>query len=180
MTHLGNPLSTLDDMKGAVPEPEEDDEEGAYEVSDARVVAAAHFGGGSEGDRRSKKEVMAEVMAVSKAARAEKRMQKEEDEDLLDAVDDRFQKLLDVRPAPCARLSVEMGSAQDGIAVMDCDQTTDALTWPQNCGTFNPFGNSRTITLMYPQPSLKLSSGEGGCVDNSSGWSFVSLLNEPN
>lgn len=101
LTHLGNPLSTLDDFKGTVPEAEDDDEGGVYELSDARVVAAAHFGGGAEpgADRRTKKEVMAEVMAVSKAARAEKRMLKEEDEGLLDAVDERWTSLLQVRPA---------------------------------------------------------------------------------
>eukprot|EP00892_Ulva_mutabilis_P004229 jgi/Ulvmu1/2178/UM013_0023.1 len=97
LTHLGNPLSTLDDLKDAVPDAdgEGEDDEGGYEVGDARVVAAAHFGGGPEEgrDRRSKKEVMAEVMAVSKAARAEKRMQKQGDEELLGAVDERFASL---------------------------------------------------------------------------------------
>ena len=82
-----------------MPEADRDDGDGGYEVGDARVVAAAHFGGGAEAgaDRRTKREVMAEVMAVSKAARAEKRMRTEEDEDLRDAVDERFAALLQVR-----------------------------------------------------------------------------------
>lgn len=82
-----------------MPEADEDDGDGGYEVGDARVVAAAHFGGGADAgaDRRTKREVMAEVMAVSKAARAEKRVRTEEDEDLRDAVDERFAALLQVR-----------------------------------------------------------------------------------
>lgn len=102
LTHLGNPLSTLDDLKASIPEADEGDEDGGYELSDARVIAAAHFGGGAGAgsDRRTKKEVMAEVMAVSKAARAEKRMQKEGDEELLDAVDERFASLAKVRRRP--------------------------------------------------------------------------------
>ena len=92
LTHLGNPLATLADLKDEIPPPDDDDCDDDLRQIQHHSSARA---GGKEG-QRSKREVMAEVMAVSKAAKAEKRMLKEQDEDLLEAVDAKFQGIMEV------------------------------------------------------------------------------------
>jgi hypothetical protein len=92
LTHLGHPLATLTDLKDEIPAPDDDDLDG--DLRQARNHSAA---GGAHG-HRTKREVMAEVLAVSKAARAQKRMQHEEDEDLRDDVDARFKGIERVSP----------------------------------------------------------------------------------
>lgn len=100
LTHLGNPLATLNDLKDDIPPPDDDDSDGdlrqSHRASGARV--------GDTQRHRTKREVMAEVMAVSKAARAQKRMQNEDDENLLEDVDSRFAGIVEVRssPVPCS------------------------------------------------------------------------------
>lgn len=92
LTHLGNPLATLADLKDEIPLPDDDD-------CDDDLSQVQHYspaGAGSREGQRSKREVMAEVMAVSKAARAEKRILKEQDEDLLEAIDAKFQGIVEV------------------------------------------------------------------------------------
>ena len=96
LTHLGNPLATLSDLKDDIPPPGDDDSDGdprhMHHCPEART--------GDEQRHRTKREVMAEVMAVSKAARAQKRMQNEDDENLLEDVDSRFAGIVEVRTSP--------------------------------------------------------------------------------
>lgn len=92
LTHLGNPLATLSDLKDEIPPPEDDDTDGDFRQAHHHSAARS---GGAHG-HRTKREVMAEVMAVSKAARAQKRMQNEDDENLLEDVDSRFAGIVGV------------------------------------------------------------------------------------
>ena len=100
LTHLGNPLATLNDLKDDIPPPDDDDSDGDLRQPHRTSGARA----GDTQRHRTKREVMAEVMAVSKAARAQKRMQNEDDENLLEAVDSRFAGIVEVRssPVPCS------------------------------------------------------------------------------
>lgn len=116
LTHMGAPLAALDDFKAAVPDGAgSDGDEGDQLGPD--FVSRFHFGGGADGGsgggaggaaRKSKRDVMAEVMARSKLAKAEKRQQKEEDEDELSRLDERFAALQRVRAhaAACASAPV--------------------------------------------------------------------------
>lgn len=93
LTHLGNPLATLSDLKDEIPAPDDDDTDG--DLRQAHHYSAARADG-TQG-HRTKREVMAEVMAKSKTARAQKRMQNEDDENLLEDVDSRFAGMVEVR-----------------------------------------------------------------------------------
>ena len=100
LTHMGAPLAALDDFKDAVPDGAgSDGDEG--EQLDEDFVSRFHFGGGGVavegGARKSKRDVMAEVMARSKHAKAEKRQQKDDDEELRSRLDERFAALQHVR-----------------------------------------------------------------------------------
>jgi hypothetical protein len=99
LTHLGAPLSAIDDFKDALPSDEDDPEDGTL---DASFVKDFHFGGGDENgsaDRghRSKSDVMAEVIMKSKAAKLEKRQQKESDQELQERLDRQFSALQKAR-----------------------------------------------------------------------------------
>ena len=90
LTHLGKELSTLDDFKDHVEPPDDDDDDpGGHE---ADFVRDFHFGGGeiAKNGKKTKQEVMAEVMAKSKLAKVEKRKQTEADENKLAELDAKF------------------------------------------------------------------------------------------
>ena len=93
LTHLGNPLTELDDFKHRV-EVDDDDEQ-----LDDEVVRNFHFGGG-DGDKagsgKSKQEVMAEIIAKSKTFKAAKRMQKDDDDQMLEDLDAQYGRLVQV------------------------------------------------------------------------------------
>ncbi|TFK55373.1 Nop14-like protein [Heliocybe sulcata] len=114
LTHYGQSLSKLDDFEGAGLGLDEEDEE---ERRGAETVKAVHFGGfddedeGEEGEdgepprKKSKAEVMAEVIAKSKEHKYRRQAEKEEDESLraeLDADFDALQSLLYSAPAATA------------------------------------------------------------------------------
>jgi nucleolar protein 14 len=110
LTHLGSVLSTLDDYKDHV-EATDDGENGLENALSSDFVRDYHFGGDGRGsrsaasagegqeearERRTKKEVMMEVMMKSKLAKAEKRKQIGEDEEMLDKLDARFASISQV------------------------------------------------------------------------------------
>ncbi|KAK9839415.1 hypothetical protein WJX81_000656 [Elliptochloris bilobata] len=129
LTHLGRFLS--EGGLGEAPESSDSDEDGG--ALDDAVVREFHFGGGfvrkegaadvsagstgAEQDperRRTKKEVMEEVMAKSKAARSAKREQRAEDLDATDALDAQFAAL--VAQGGLADLVRPKGSRRDRVA----------------------------------------------------------------
>jgi len=86
LTHGGVPLGEAGGFLGSAGAPEEGDDGGFLEKE---MTQQLHFGGG-EGRRKSKREAMAELIAKSKAFRAERARQKETDLDILDDVDAEF------------------------------------------------------------------------------------------
>jgi hypothetical protein len=101
---LGAPLNTIDDFKEALHSDGEDSDDGNL---DRTFVKEFHFGGGGVGNEkeaeggvahRSKRDVMAEVMMKSKAAKLDKKQQKESDEGLREQLDQKFAALQQVRP----------------------------------------------------------------------------------
>ncbi|KAJ3155718.1 nucleolar complex protein 14 [Geranomyces michiganensis] len=110
LTHMGQSLNAFDDAGlKKVPGQDEDSDSGQI---DKDTVKYTHFGGFSEdegeddgtGKRKSKNEVMKEVIAKSKLHKRERQMLKEQDEDLADELDaqlDDIRKLLvPSKPAP--------------------------------------------------------------------------------
>ena len=103
ITHLGSALTTIDDIKDQV-EPVDHEDKDLEDAVGTDFVQKFHFGGGKDETsaartgavRKSKKEVMAEVIARSKLAKAEKRQQKDDDESSLAQLDQRFAALQEV------------------------------------------------------------------------------------
>ncbi|KAJ3152193.1 nucleolar complex protein 14 [Geranomyces variabilis] len=110
LTHMGQSLNAFDDA-GLKRVPGEDEDSDSGQI-DKDTVKYTHFGGFSEdegeddgtGKRKSKNEVMKEVIAKSKLHKRERQMLKEKDEDLADELDaqlDDIRKLLvPNKPAP--------------------------------------------------------------------------------
>ncbi|KAG9092115.1 nucleolar complex protein 14 [Ceratobasidium sp. UAMH 11750] len=105
LTHYGQSLSALDDFNGAGIELD-DDEEGQI---DASVVRQSHFGGfepeeqnDADGPERkkSKAEVMSEVIAKSKAYKAERQEQREADDNVRHELDQEFASIRELLYAP--------------------------------------------------------------------------------
>ncbi|PRW57304.1 Nucleolar 14 [Chlorella sorokiniana] len=110
LTHLGRSLDEMDEFGGRG---WGSDDEGDARL-DEELTRDYHFGGGlfekkaaagegeeGEGEdgegrphKKSKKEVMEEIIAKSKAFKAERQRQREEDQDETDALDDQFKALL--------------------------------------------------------------------------------------
>jgi nucleolar protein 14 len=105
LTHLGQPLSERD--LTARPTAADDDDD---DNLDGEMTRAFHFGGGDfeptlkrgdgeHGDvdaperRKSKKDVMEELIAKSKFYKAEKQKQREDDEEMLDKLDSDFKAI---------------------------------------------------------------------------------------
>ena len=89
LTHLGQSLSNMDDFEAAgLTRVASDDDEGNI---DAEMVKQIHFGGfedqKDENRRKSRAEIMHEVISKSKMHKRERQKQKEDDLDLQDQVD---------------------------------------------------------------------------------------------
>lgn len=98
LTHMGTSLSKMDDF-GEDFKDSSDDEEGGH--LDADTVNSLHFGGfesdkqdEADGKRKSKREVMSELIAKSKFYKAERQKEKLEVEELTDKLDDAWRGLL--------------------------------------------------------------------------------------
>ncbi|KAG9118306.1 nucleolar complex protein 14, partial [Ceratobasidium sp. 392] len=106
LTHYGQSLSALDDFDGAGIELDDDEEGGQI---DASVVRQSHFGGfepeekddADEPERKkSKAEVMSEVIAKSKAYKAERQEQREADDNVRHELDQEFASIRELLYAP--------------------------------------------------------------------------------
>ncbi|KAG8747065.1 nucleolar complex protein 14 [Ceratobasidium sp. 414] len=106
LTHYGQTLSALDDFDGAGIELDDDEEGGQI---DASVVRQSHFGGfePEEQDdadqpepKKSKAEVMSEVIAKSKAFKAERQEQREADDNVRHELDQEFASIRELLYAP--------------------------------------------------------------------------------
>ncbi|KAI6152318.1 Nop14-like protein [Pisolithus tinctorius] len=99
LTHYGQSLSKIDDFDDfGIPMDEDDDED----QLDRETVHKAHFGGFDEdhgaenvepNSKKSKKEVMAEVIAKSKEHKLRRQMEKEKDENIRHQLDQDFDSL---------------------------------------------------------------------------------------
>ncbi|KAL4451742.1 hypothetical protein ABPG75_007404 [Micractinium tetrahymenae] len=145
LTHLGRSLAELEDLQ----EGWRSDDEGDDALADD-VVRNYHFGGGlfekkqsgaaggegGEGEeeggeegrphKKSKKEVMEEIIAKSKAFKAEKQRQREEDQDETAALDDQFRSLLGEKAL--LGLMRKKGEKRDNKAETEEDKAFDVLT----------------------------------------------------
>ncbi|OBZ70498.1 putative nucleolar complex protein 14 [Grifola frondosa] len=140
LTHYGQSLSKLDDFDnvGLGLDDDEDEESGQL---DHKTVQQSHFGGFDDEDeddedgeparKKSKAEVMAEVIAKSKEHKIMRQTQQEEDENLrheLDAELDSIRSLLYV-PAPSATTPDEASMSQPAASgvIEKHDQDYDQL-----------------------------------------------------
>ncbi|KAI0751061.1 nucleolar protein 14 [Daedaleopsis nitida] len=124
LTHYGQSLSKLDDFDNVGLGLDDDDEEGGQ--MDRQTVERSHFGGFGDGDedqddedeparKKSKAEVMAEVIAKSKQHKILRQTQQEEDENLRHELDNELDSLRSLLFAP-ALTSNAGGSSTDGQA----------------------------------------------------------------
>ncbi|QRV72379.1 nucleolar complex protein 14 [Ceratobasidium sp. AG-Ba] len=105
LTHYGQSLSALDDFDGAGIELDDDEEGGQI---DASVVRQTHFGGFEPEEdvsdqperKKSKAEVMSEVIAKSKAYKAERQEQRETDDNIRHELDQEFASIRELLYAP--------------------------------------------------------------------------------
>ncbi|KAH9977668.1 Nop14-like family-domain-containing protein [Lactifluus volemus] len=136
LTHYGQSLSNLDDFAGAGLELDSDEEETKHGQIDSEVVKKSHFGGfesGSEdGDepayKKTKAEVMAEVIAKSKEHKALRQKQREEADDIryqLDQELDTIRGLLSGPDPLSESLEQKLSSQAVGAAGEDRDQQYD-------------------------------------------------------
>ncbi|KAH7344064.1 nucleolar protein 14 [Rhizoctonia solani] len=103
LTHYGQSLNALDDFDGAGIELDDEEEGGQI---DANVVRHDHFGGFDDDDedeperKKSKSEVMSEIIAKSKAYKAERQEQREADDNARHQLDQEFASIRDLLYAP--------------------------------------------------------------------------------
>ncbi|KAF8897899.1 nucleolar protein 14 [Infundibulicybe gibba] len=111
LTHYGQSLSKLDDFDNVGLGLEDDDEDAASGQIEKEIVKRTHFGGfGEDGDddevseeparKKSKAEVMAEVMNKSKEHRLRRQMEKEQEDNVRHQLDEDFDSLRDLLYAP--------------------------------------------------------------------------------
>lgn len=101
LTHGGKPLDELDDdeiEREAILRAYADEDDGSGALS-ARETAILNFGGGEDGQpgderRKTKAEVMSEIIAKSKMYKAIKAKQREDDLNLLQTLDSGFRELM--------------------------------------------------------------------------------------
>ncbi|KAF8214185.1 nucleolar protein 14 [Mycena galopus ATCC 62051] len=149
LTHYGQSLSKLDDFDNAGLRLEDDEEEETGRI-DADVVGKTHFQGFSDDEdededgqqperKKSKAEVMAEVMAKSKEHKLRRQMEREEEDNVRHELDQEFDSLRDLIYAPDPSASgsnsvpLGIGSAPKPIEVesheLDYDQRVRELAF---------------------------------------------------
>ncbi|EUC56175.1 Nop14 family protein [Rhizoctonia solani AG-3 Rhs1AP] len=103
LTHYGQSLNALDDFDGAGIELDDDEESGQI---DANVVRHDHFGGFDDEEddeserKKSKAEVMSEIISKSKAYKAERQEQREADDNTRHQLDQEFASIRELLYAP--------------------------------------------------------------------------------
>ncbi|KAI0331280.1 Nop14-like protein [Cubamyces sp. BRFM 1775] len=137
LTHYGQSLSKLDDFDNVGLGLDDDEEDGGQ--MDRRTVERSHFGGFDDEDeededeparKKSKAEVMAEVIAKSKEHKALRQTQQEEDENLRHELDqelDSIRSLLFARPPaePAADASAGASAPAQAAPAPDDDKEYD-------------------------------------------------------
>ncbi|KAI0660726.1 nucleolar protein 14 [Cubamyces menziesii] len=137
LTHYGQSLSKLDDFDNVGLGLDDDDEDGGQ--MDRRTVEKSHFGGFDDEDeededeparKKSKAEVMAEVIAKSKEHKFLRQTQQEEDENLRHELDqelDSIRSLLFAPPPaePAADASTSASVPAQAVPVPDDDKEYD-------------------------------------------------------
>ncbi|KIJ69877.1 hypothetical protein HYDPIDRAFT_23036 [Hydnomerulius pinastri MD-312] len=149
LTHYGQSLSKLDDFNDiGLPMDEDGEEEGQL---DRETVKKAHFGGFSDEEKteghldpdrkKSKAEVMAEVIAKSKEHKMRRQMEKEQEENIRHQLDQDFDTLRNLLyvpdPASTGSNSIPLGSGLNSLApkpvndedVMDYDKQVRELAF---------------------------------------------------
>ncbi|KAG1759400.1 nucleolar protein 14 [Suillus occidentalis] len=138
LTHYGQSLSNLDDFDdvGLLMDEDEDDDQGQ---PDRDIVGRAHFGGFDDEDetdhnsdrKKSKAEVMAEVIAKSKEHKARRQLEKVQEESMRHQLDDDFDSLRSLLFAPDAQPTDSNVAALGGsgnqpdIPSVDIDEQMD-------------------------------------------------------
>ncbi|KAF5363593.1 hypothetical protein D9756_000300 [Leucocoprinus leucothites] len=139
LTHYGQSLSKLDDFDNVGLGLESDDEAGQL---DKQVVSQTHFGGfdeeeekGSDDEndeparKKSKAEVMAEVIAKSKEHKILRQIEKEQEENIRHELDNDFAALRDLLYAPDPSLKATDTTPLDKLRRLD-DKPSDATILP--------------------------------------------------
>ncbi|OSX59348.1 hypothetical protein POSPLADRAFT_1172633 [Postia placenta MAD-698-R-SB12] len=141
LTHYGQSLSKLDDFDNVGLGLDDDEDEDGGQI-DRHTVQESHFGGFDDGEgeddedeparKRSKAEVMAEVIAKSKVHKMERQAQQEEDENLRHELDQELDSIRSLlyAPEPSAATTGAGDSGKTGIpvpgaAVVEKDQEYD-------------------------------------------------------
>ncbi|KAG1883030.1 nucleolar protein 14 [Suillus subluteus] len=140
LTHYGQSLSNLDDFDdvGLPMDEDEDDDQGQL---DHDIVGRAHFGGfGDKGEdetdhnsdrKKSKAEVMAELIAKSKEHKARRQLEKVQEENIRHQLDEDFDSLRSLLFAPDAQITdsnvASLGGSgnQPDISAVDIDEQMD-------------------------------------------------------
>ena len=126
LTHGGKPLDELDDEeieREAMLRAYAEEDEGSGMLS-AKETALLNFGGGEENEdgdpkRKTKAEVMSEIIAKSKMYKALKAKQRENDLDLLKSLDNGFRELMkEGRPMGSKTAGNKTNKQADGATVL--------------------------------------------------------------
>ncbi|KAK0499598.1 nucleolar protein 14 [Armillaria luteobubalina] len=135
LTHYGQSLSKLDDFDDV--EMGLDDEEEEQGQIDREVVQKAHFGGfgdekeeeedGEPARKKSKAEVMAEVMAKSKEHKLLRQMEREKEDNVRHELDEAFDSLRDLLFAPVASTSKSAAETPIDPPAKEVSSSTDPL-----------------------------------------------------
>ena len=111
LTHGGKPLNSqhLGDYRGKVEEDDEGADGSGLTGLSAEIVNQMHFGGGNlresfrpDGTKKTKEEIYSELIAKSKQYKAERRRQKDLDEQEMEQLDDQLddiRSMLDFKPS---------------------------------------------------------------------------------
>ncbi|KAK0206966.1 nucleolar protein 14 [Desarmillaria ectypa] len=135
LTHYGQSLSKLDDFDDV--EMGLDDEEEEQGQIDREVVQKAHFGGfgddeeeeedGEPARKKSKAEVMAEVMAKSKEHKLLRQMEREKEDGVRHELDEAFDSLRDLLFAPVASTSNSVTETSKDAPAKEATPASDPL-----------------------------------------------------
>ncbi|KAJ1927670.1 nucleolar complex protein 14 [Tieghemiomyces parasiticus] len=140
LTHMGQSLADIDDFNEEGLRPSDDEEMDPDGAIDKRTVLHAHFGGFGANEespmenhqhKKSKQEVMRELIAKSKQHKADRQMQKEEDDEMRAELDE---DLKDIHGLLLSGRAVEgegmtpAATGQFGSAPL-ADQDTDYNTY---------------------------------------------------
>ncbi|KAG7447628.1 Nop14-like protein [Guyanagaster necrorhizus] len=135
LTHYGQSLSKLDDFDDV--EMGLDDEEEEQGQIDREVVQKAHFGGFDDDDdgeedgaparKKSKAEVMAEVMAKSKEHKLLRQMEREKEDNVRHELDEAFDSLRDLLFVPVASTSDSAAETSKEAFTKEASAATDPL-----------------------------------------------------